>query len=284
MPATRSTAALAPNATGAAFDHLLQTIWGVTNASVVYKTLDYHGYKTDVAALVEITDEDTKQMSHPDPADTTKLLPTHSVMLAGKLRRWRHYLTCHASQGDPLNPDQFINLACADFQDWVNTIYLPQILPNIGLPPLTSTGTTPTPIDTFNRGVKRDPSAFPVLQQDSQYDTWHRATVATAKAQNCGNIVDVNYTPIGPSEIDLFELQKTYMYSVFVNTLKTDTGKQLVRNSADAHKIFKDLTSHYTLSAKASIDGSVLLEYVTGIQLGAGASGRGSTHAFVLHL
>jgi hypothetical protein len=74
------------------------------------------------------------------------------------------------------------------------------------------------------------------------------------------------------------------MYSVFVSTLQTDYGKELVRSSVDAHSIFKDLVKHYEQSAKANIDSQELLKPVTSIRLGSNSPWKGISQDFILHL
>lgn len=278
---TRATAAASASASNAAFEHVVVNVWGVTTTSPVYLTLKYHAYHNDVAALVDITDAESQLMKYPDPDNANTLKDAPHIMISGKIRRWRTYLAYMAQQGTPVLPDEYINISKSDFDNWTATVYIHRLVTPVPNPP--SADSRNTPVELFQRGVKRDPSVFPVFKQDSQFDSWNRATIATAKAQGCGNVVDIKYTPIGQTEIDLFELQKTFMYSVFITTLQTDVGKELVRNGTDAHAIFKQLTTHYTESAKANIDRFGLMEYITSVRLGTGSSWRGTTHAFILH-
>jgi len=75
------------------------------------------------------------------------------------------------------------------------------------------------------------------------------------------------------------------MLTVFEKTLKTYTGKTLVRshiNDHDAQKIFRDLSTYSLTSTKASLDSSTILSYTTSARLGDG-SWKNGTHAFILH-
>ena len=278
---TRATAAATANASNQAFEHVVVIVWGLTVNSPVYLTLKHYDYHNDVAALVDITDAESQLMKYPDPTDPTRLKDAPHIMISGKIRRWRTYLAYMAQQGTPLLPVDFVNIDKADFDNWSATVYIPRLVTPVPSPP--SASSQATPIDLFKRGVKRDPSVFPVFKQDSQFDSWNFANIATANAQGCGNVVDTKFTPLGQLEIDLFEMQKTFMYSVFITTLQTDVGKELVRNSTDAHAIFKQLTMHYTESAKANNDRFGLMEYITSVRHGTGSSWRGTTHAFILH-
>ena len=88
-----------------------------------------------------------------------------------------------------------------------------------------------------------------------------------AIAQGCKNLLDANCVPSGATDVRLFDLQKEYIYAVFVNVLLTDIGKQLVRNHTDPQRIYKGLWAHYQESTKALLDSTQLLEYVTTTRL-----------------
>ena len=73
------------------------------------------------------------------------------------------------------------------------------------------------------------------------------------------------------------------MCAVATRTLLTDKGKSLVRAYADsgnAQRIYSLLQAHASKSTMASIDGSVLIGYITTAKLGTGTNWRGSTHSF----
>ena len=58
-------------------------------------------------------------------------------------------------------------------------------------------GTTPTvdPLRDFKRGIKRDPTLFPVLKDTKQWDAWYVETKAQARAQDVDTIFDRTYVP-----------------------------------------------------------------------------------------
>jgi len=85
-------------------------------------------------------------------------------------------------------------------------------------------------------------------------------------------------------QTELFKKKQKFMFAVFKKTLKTDTGKTLVRshiNDHDAQKVFKELSTTFN-SNKAYIDSSTILSYLTSARLGDG-SWKNWTHAFILH-
>jgi len=151
------------------------------------------------------------------------------------------------------------------------------------------TPSTPAPkqkdlLSEFKKGIKRDASLFVVLKDLKQWDSWHRSTVAQARAQDVYDVLDPAYSPT-PADKDLFEAKQRYMYAVFERVLQTDKGKALVRSNeatSDAWQIFTELCQDALRSTRASIDSSRLLSYITAVRIGDGLW-NGTSHSFVLH-
>ena len=75
------------------------------------------------------------------------------------------------------------------------------------------------------------------------------------------------------------------MYSVFIKTLLTDKGRELVRlhkSDFNAQAIFSALIQFYTSNVVGQDKQTQLLTYLTSTRLGDG-TWNGTTHAFVLH-
>ena len=58
--------------------------------------------------------------------------------------------------------------------------------------------------DEFKKGIKREIGAFAKFKDRKQWNPWHRAFRATAKAQGLSNILDGTYTPSNDDETGLF--------------------------------------------------------------------------------
>jgi hypothetical protein len=251
--------------------------------SPVYLSLVSAGCDTDVSTLETLTEQQLKGLSYElkDSKGATKTLPAPALVIAGLLLRWKSYLTYRASLNDPLFYHLFHTLSRDEFDEYIYNVFSKRMLLNIPQPP--SAGPiTSTPADLFRKSIKRDSAVYPVLKQDSQFDSWNRETLAFATAQDCHNVFDPNYTPQGRDEVDLFHLQKNFIYSIFVSNLQTDIGRKLVRNNTDPQYIYAELVEYYEKSNRASLDGAQLLEYVTSVRLDE--TWRGTTQAFVLHL
>jgi hypothetical protein len=138
-------------------------------------------------------------------------------------------------------------------------------------------------ISDFNRGVKRDYSAFNILREEKQWDNWYRHTVATAQAQNVGNVLDPKYVPQSPDEKKLFSKQQQYMFAIFLNVLKTDEGQSLARdpnNFGDAQTIFRKLCDYAETSTRAVHTTEDLMTYLTSYKID---KWTGTTYSFILH-
>jgi len=84
------------------------------------------------------------------------------------------------------------------------------------------------PLTEFKKGIKRDPSLFPILKDEKQWDTWRHSTVALACAQDMVEVLNPAYHPSDAEQTLLFTEKQKYMYAVFERTLLTDQDKAYV--------------------------------------------------------
>ena len=203
------------------------------------------------------------------------------------------------------NTNQIRSNKALEIKDWINItkdqfsqfriIYNPAdyLNPSTSNPAPSTSGLGPgmaasriqDPVRDFKRGIKRDPSLFPILKDAKQWDPWYIDTKAQARAQDVEEVLDDTYVPSKPEDKAVFDHKQKYMYAVFTKTLLTDKGKSLVRDhekNYDAQKIHKKLLDYAQRSTKASVDSSQLLSYITSTRLGTG-SWKGSSHSFILH-
>ena len=144
---------------------------------------------------------------------------------------------------------------------------------------------TYTLAEAWRKGIKRDPTLFPVLKDERLNDTWHRSFTNQARAQGLMNVLDPGYKPQSQDERDVFAHQQAWMYAVLDSTVKTDRGKAIVRKyeaTYDAQRAYKELREHHLTSTKALIDSSTILEYITSARLGTG-QWKGTTEGFITH-
>ena len=142
-----------------------------------------------------------------------------------------------------------------------------------------------TPADHFRRGIKRDPSLFPVLKDEAQNDHWHRSFVNQVRAQGLSDILNPHYVPNSTEDRDLFDEMQKYMYAVLEDKVQTDQGKLIIRQHEDiydAQSAYRDLLAHHKRSTKALMNSADILSYITSARLGSG-EWKGSTENFIIH-
>ena len=153
------------------------------------------------------------------------------------------------------------------------------------LPDKSQRTSTQNELDIFRKGIKRDPALFPVLKEDSQWDSWNCSVIALARAQGVEHVLDSTYKPINHDEIALFNEKQKYMYSVFERCLQSDKGKSLVRSceaTYDAQKVYKDILDYSSKSTRALLESGDLLMYISQVRLGDGSWKAGACK-FILH-
>jgi hypothetical protein len=208
----------------------------------------------------------------------------------GLLRTFRAFIFYRASLGEPIDSMQkWTDLSLENFQNFRVSKEWFTISENPGKAfsaPSSGNNQSRDLIAEFKQGIKRDVNLFPTLKQDKQWDIWHRATLAQARAQDLIEILQVpTYLPVTPSDQGLFAEKQKYMYAVFERTLLSDKGKALVREHIvdfDAQTVYKELCAYALKSIKATIGSSTMMTYITSSRLGDG-TWKGGTHVYLLH-
>ena len=217
-------------------------------------------------------------------------LENREVTNSGKahLRVWKAFIHYRDSINQAIfNEDDILAIQPREFLTFRRHVY-PTKYTNGPIPPGPDENwksLKSTEAENFQRGIKRDPSLFPELKKDTGYKNWKRETIAVARSQGCINVFDSAYHPLTVQQRDLFQLQKEYMYSVFIKTLLTDKGRELVRFhevDADAQEVFRLLDQFYTTNVVGQDQQFKTLHYITSARLGDG-TWNGTTHAFILH-
>jgi hypothetical protein len=263
-------------------DHILENVFDLSPDSPLHKALDSNMYVAPEDFLME-KDKDLEDLNYQDGGKSVKLQKGG----VGLLKTFKQFVAYHNNQGQPIGENDWVNITCSEFNTFcISNANNPYPVATISAQP-TTTRTAPA-IDLvrdFKRGIKRDPSQFPILKDDASWDNWNRSTKAQANAQDIADVLDHMYTPSTPDLIALFIEKQKFMYAVFEKTLKTDKGKALVRQyqaTFDAQKIYKELSEYAMKSTKATMDASSLLSYITTTNLADG-KWKGTTHAFILH-
>jgi hypothetical protein len=235
------------------------------------------------------TDAQLEALQFTDPNDANKKL---SLKL-GDYHEFRVFciLVHHRrANGKPANY-LGIDITANEFDDFdgsnecIKLMIAAQPMPTFTQPPPSNMTTTQAELVTFRKGIKRDASLFPVIKQDTEWDSWNRSIVSIARTQNIDQVLDSDYRPVLVDEVSLFEEKQKYMYAVFERTMQTDKGKAIVRSheaTFDAQKVYKEMHHYCVSSTRALLNSSTLLAYITSAKLGDGAWKSNSTK-FILH-
>ena len=221
-----------------------------------------------VLDLMDLEDDDVENLefnasTDPDNPDI-RGLDRGTMQLVRLVRSYLRLIVLR--DGSPTNV-AWETLEADDFDEYRMT----RSVPGAQLPAATTSTTTTTrpsytPVQTFKRNMKLDPSAFPTLKDDRYHDAWHRSVQNNARSQFVDNVIDPTYVPPTAEDGDLFDAQQKYMYSVFDKTVLTDRGKEIVRKyqaTYDAQKVYKELHDYHHASTLARMSSSTLLTYIT---------------------
>ncbi|GAX10783.1 hypothetical protein FisN_1Hu321, partial [Fistulifera solaris] len=197
-----------------AFDHVLDVLLDCANSPGLKLSLVSRGYTTlpkllciDYAVIDSLTYDEK-----PDGADDSTPV-TVPVPQADRdmLKMFFKYIADRYHQGNPIN-DDWTSITAEEFDSFCvrgdiigsRSGYSPAHTPR---PPVyTGSPKTPmSPADAFRRGIKRDPSLFPTLKNESYNDSWHRSFVTQARAQSVSDVLDDQYVPTTDDEKELFD-------------------------------------------------------------------------------
>ena len=201
--------------------HVVGTLLGCREGDLLVQALDYAQIR-DLSALVQPGIEfDPDMLSLPSPGKNKPIpkVPTHLIQRISAMNKIAtQYFLDH---GKLMEDADWELLTKPEFQ--LRIAALPKSQPSSQPVPdpsnsstvATSARSSYTPADLFKKGIKCDPSAFPVLKQQKYYQSWKRAFVAQVHAQDVANVIDPAHNPTDSDGIQLFRLKQDYMYSVF---------------------------------------------------------------------
>jgi hypothetical protein len=268
--------------TQAQFDHVLNEVLDRDDDSHLKRALAQDGFD-NILALVNIDDTVIPLLEYTDEANVTIGISRGDQ---GLLRTFCKYVAHLKATGVSVE-DEWLNMTAEDFDEYRvrsigtqlgNTVITAQLPNAVAAQPRSA-------VETFRRGIKLDPSVFPILKDEKHHDGWHRSVCTHARAQGVEDVLDPTYMPNTPEEIALFREKQKYMYAVLETILRTDRGKAFIReheNDFDAQRVYGKTLAYHRTSTKAQIQSSDNLTYITSAKLG-GNDWQGTTEGFILH-
>ena len=218
----------------------------------------------------------------------------HLIML----RKYIHHLVqdSHLSVSSDatdyaLEPDNFLHTTFHQFMSWkLNEITTSSPSPPTSVTPSDPRAAPSTPscssqLLNYKRGIKRDISAYPTLEDEKYYESFKRSVLVTARANVCEEILQPTFRPRRDADsLELFRLKNDFMYSVFNKCLLSDMGKTIVRKRLDnmnAQRVWEEFSTHMTTSSKGKAEKSRFHTYVTTTVLDK--NWKGTTEQLILH-
>ena len=202
----------------------------------------------------------------------------------------KHIANHLADSGDLYDDDHWLQMDKQTFKLMIARLAMRSMAGNPGSTTTTPTTTTATSTpdthaQSFKKGIRRDPSAFPVLKQQKYYQSWKRTSDGQAHAQDVACVVAKPlYQPPDTQAAELFALQQDSKHVVSQNTLLTEKGKEIVQEHTadrDAQTVFGKLETHASLSTEVTIEIQKLVTFLTTSRLDS--SWKGTFSGFITH-
>ena len=108
--------------------------------------------------------------------------------------------------------------------------------------------------DNFAKSIKKDPEAYPAFKEARFWDTWNWELTSKAHLHDLSNVLDPNNVPNTAEEFELFELQKRFIYSVFVSKVTVADGVNIVKTNKDAQLCYSALVFRFEQSPEATME------------------------------
>jgi len=185
--------------------------------------------------------------------------------------------------------DELLTLSHDTFEDYEQYLILQRLedLDDLDKPdklPLPPAVKTNDPLQDFNKGIRRDPTSFPEIKGNKQWDNWQWVFIATTQAQGVSNVLNLKYNPGSAPSKKLFNAHQNYVYSMFLLKVKEAFLKDIVinHNNQEVQIIWEELTFACKNLTLADFKANSLLQYFTSIKFDDG-KWRGMSKAFIFN-
>jgi hypothetical protein len=205
--------------------HIIQ-LCGFPDDSTMVSIIRQQGW-SDLTDVTMLSFDDIKNLvlTKEDGSFDGNPMNVHTRKLKGFLL---YYNRLSKEMGQALDTDAVLSIEKDDFEKYCGSpeyhtdveYGLTKKQNNTGLDVLTAS--------EFRKSVKRDKLHYCTLKEDKHFNAWNRGFVATAHMHHTNLVLDPDYTPKSVEDIAVFADMQTFMYAVFEEHLKTDTGKSLV--------------------------------------------------------
>ena len=279
----------APGLTQASIDYIVTTVLNQAADSTLAKTLSHEGI-TSYLDLSDLTVPEVATLQYPEPvldangddtgATNLATIPRHTCKLINLFNAYCRYRCIIVD--DPVTIHNCMHIEHDDFIEFRQSQYKHQFLEAPAVTPTSSSKRSQA--QEFTRTVKIDPTLYPILREDKNWDAFDRSLQAICRVHGLLPLLNKHYLPaIGTAEHELYDKHLAFLYNIFVTNLQTDKGKELVRkyqSSYDSQRIYTELAQHCKESVKADSTAASKMTWLTGTRLEEG-SWPGTTESFL---
>jgi len=252
---------------------------GVTNV-LEFSIIEDDDWKDLEFPIKRIKSEPSKILGSPPKASFEEITRRFSLVERRRLTQLRNWHLDFGMQNpDTPSVSAWFHLTRESFLEWMDQYQTPHGTPrsvgggnDIPIVAKKTTSESTKLLDSFTRKIKMDPSDYKSLKEDRYWLSFHRSLVVTARAQNVERIFDLEYdsSSLAGEQLELFELQQKYCYSVLTRIIQTSQGKVYVRQHAvdgNATEVLRELTQYYTHSRVAEIAATEALTKITNLRM-----------------
>ena len=186
-----------------AFHHVVTQVFpaNIDNTSPLVSALTRLGI-TDIIGLSLMPEEDIQALEYADDQGTMLHVPYYQKQV---LSIFLIYLQHRDSLGTSVADDEWTRLTAADFNEFrtspVGRSYgrptngaRPRVL-HSALAAAPASRPALSEVDMLKRGIRRDMTLYPKLNEEKRQDAWHYTFLNQARVQDVAEILDKDYTP-----------------------------------------------------------------------------------------
>ena len=198
--------------------------------------LVYNGIQS-IPDILALSDRTMERMKYMEEESTEKLeIRAGDIGILKAFQAWRPYLMelhdideIDWTDSELVSKETFDNYRINHYDPNVTSPSPKRRHTPPGNPFPLRTTQTRSPASEFQKGIRRDKSHYSVLENEDDFENWKRRTVATIFAHKLENVINKEYLPYEPEERMLLADQNTFLYDVFVSTIRTPMGQHCVR-------------------------------------------------------
>ena len=273
------------------FVHFFTNVLQIKDDDVLYRIFESNQFTT-MDDIIYTGDDFFSALQYIDDDNRTKVSPLEPLLLRLRAVKAYYYYLKQTHGTDQINWEDTTIVNSDNFDTFRITEYDPQGPTNPNSEIVNEKGVSKNNnfrsdnkslAAEFRKGVKRDKSAYTVLKDERNWDSWRRRTVATMHSHGCQNITNPLYKPTSVDETLLLREQNNFMYDVFATILQTMMGGhyvQMYEETRDAQSVWREYSYHMKTSTSADLQIEELMTTLTSLRLSQNY--RGTTQKFLI--